>query len=102
MNSASDFEYGYAGGGIETLLEEVKGIVLSQTGEAAKGELLDPIIRACESNWQGKSRERYVANLKADAETFYNALNQLYTAFESEIRNAGMAYKNFDDGLIEG
>lgn len=101
MNSASEFEYGYAAGGIETLLEEVKGIVLTQAGEKAKGELLNPIVSTCENYWEGQARERYVANLKADAETFYNALTQLYSAFENEIRSAGMAYQDFDKNLID-
>lgn len=99
---SGEFEYGYFGSGIDDLLREVRGIVLTQAGEKAKGELLDSVISACESYWEGKARERYVANLRTDAQTFYTALNQLYSAFESEIRNAGMAYKAFDENLIEG
>ena len=97
----SEFEYGYGGSGIHQLLSEVKGIVLTQAGEAAKGEPLEAIIKVCENNWAGNARIKYVENLKADAEKFCDALNTLYNAFDAEIQNAGYNYSFFDNHLMD-
>jgi hypothetical protein len=95
-----EFEYGYDAQGIENLLTEIKGCVLTKAGGHAV-EKLSIIKKACENNWKGESKDDFLVHLQKDAERFQAALSELYTAFEKEIANAGFNFSKFDQNLFK-
>ena len=95
-----DFEYGFDAQGIENLLAEIKGCVITQAAGHATSEL--SIIRnRCDQIWEGQSKETFLAQLSKDAYKFSDALTSLYAAFEKEIVNAGFNFDNFDKNLFK-
>ena len=100
MAKEMDFQYGFDAQGIENLLNEVKGQVITKAAGHAT-EKLTIINTACDKNWQGQSREDFKVQLKKDAQKFASSLNNLYSAFEREIANAGFNFDKFDKNLFK-
>lgn len=99
MAKDMDFQYGFDAQGIEQLLADVKGQVITKAAEHAT-EKLTIIQTACNANWQGQSKEDFLTQLNNDATEFASALKSLYNAFEREIANAGFNFNNFDQNLF--
>ncbi len=95
-----DYSHGYSGSGIEQLISDVNSIVMSGAGKKAIDNL-NIITDACDQYWDGEAKENFKKNLKKDAELFKNNLQELETAFETEIRNAGESFRQFDKNLID-
>jgi uncharacterized protein YukE len=100
MAKEMDFQFGFDANGIEKLLEEIRGKVITNAANDAVNKL-NIITKACDANWQGQSREDFKVQLGKDAEQFKNALTTLYNAFEKEIANAGFNFDNFDKNLFK-
>lgn len=99
FEGASGFEYGFDSQGVENLLAEIRGVVITQAADDAIKEL-SQIKTACNENWQGESREVFLKRLEEDANAFSNSLKELYNAFEKEIMNAAFNFNNFDKNLF--
>ena len=101
------YAYGYNATAVNQLIADVNSIVYAGGGEgdtsSAAGLAIsgvDDIKAVCDANWDGKSKDNFIINLRADAQKFANALQQLQNAFNAEIRNAAADFKSFDENLI--
>lgn len=100
MSENLEYTWGYNAKGIDTLISEVKGYVISGAAELAVDNV-DDVESVCKDYWDGTARENFITNLRTDADLFKTNITNLYNAFVAEINNAGTSFQNFDENLIE-
>lgn len=98
MPSISEMEYGYDAAGVQTYLEEIHSGALKNAREAV--EDISSIVTCCETEWEGHAREKFVTNLKKDAEHVSQQFESLYNALVGEITSLQAAMANKDEELI--
>lgn len=99
MPTISDLQYGYDSQGVDTYLKEIKSIVLTQAADAL--DSTSGIKSVCESNWEGKARDDFLANLEKDKIHVKSQFHDLYTILEGEIEQIEQAMANKDQTLID-
>ena len=98
MPTISDMEYGFDSDGVATYLDEIK----VQALEEAKNAVLDTssLVQCCETHWEGRAREKYVENLKRDAQHCADQFDALYNILVAEVNQLNAAMANKDESLI--
>lgn len=94
-----DFSYGYNSSGVESYLEEIKSHAIQEAKDAVLN--INEIKTCCESEWEGKARENFVANLAKDAQHIANQFDALYEILVKEINSLNAAMANKDETLIK-
>ena len=98
MPAIGDLGYGTSKSGVEGLLEEIRSNLITKVSENASDT--SKIKTACDENWSGTSKERFVANLDKDVALLQDSLNQMYAALVAEINATSAAIMDFDQNLI--
>lgn len=99
MPEIGDLAYGTKTAGVETLLKEIQHKLIDTVSGNASD--ITNIKNACDENWAGTSKERFLTNLEKDVKLLQDSLNQMYHALEAEINAASAAIMDFDQNLIE-
>lgn len=99
MPTISEMQYGYDTAGVDQYIADIKTEALQK----AKDAVLDisNIKTCCEAEWEGRSREAFVANLEKDAQHVSEQFEALYNALTAEIKSLNAAMANKDEELIQ-
>lgn len=98
MPTIDDLQYGYDSAGVTQYLDDIKADSL----EKAKKAVLETseIKKVCENEWEGASRDKFVANLDEDAQFVANQFDALYEVLEGEINQVLATMANNDQKLM--
>ena len=99
MPTIGDLSHGTSTTGVSEFLKEIESKLVGTV--ATNAEDIAGLESACNENWEGKSKERFLENLKSDVKLLRDSLNQMYEALEVEIYAAANAIIDFDKNLIE-
>lgn len=98
MPTIKDFNYGYDADGVGQYLENIHSDYLQKAKDAV--EDISQIQQCCEQEWEGKSRENFVANLQKDSAHVGEQMDALYNVLVNEINSLQAAMSNKDEELI--
>lgn len=98
MPAISEMSYGYDSTGVSNYLEDIKAELLTQA--QADIEDVSSIETACNTHWEGKSKDAFLVNLKKDAKHVSDQFGVLYNVLVSEVNSVQAAMANKDEELI--
>lgn len=98
-NGGGGMLYGASEGGVAQLLEDIKAELITKVSEQAAD--ISGIESACNNNWQGTAKERFINNLKKDVADLQEGLNGAYKTLDTELTAVSAAVHDFDQYLID-
>jgi ElaB/YqjD/DUF883 family membrane-anchored ribosome-binding protein len=98
-DATMNYEFGMHGEtSIDTLVTEVRTEAVTNAGQHAIDNLTE-INSTLDSVMEGEAVEAVKTAFKNNAERFKENCETLVKGFESEVRQAGKAYSDLDDGI---
>lgn len=91
---------GYDQEGVQTLLDDIKASLITESIEKLRGSETD-LATALDEIWRGESEEAFKSNMHDDVETICKALGGAYTALEAEITRTRDAMGEVDNQLVQ-
>lgn len=98
MPTIQEMSHGFDMVGIEDYLEELRAIVLSTAAEQVRD--ISGIEAACEENWSGTAKDRYLEELRKTANHTAEQFENLYNILVSEVAAIGNSMDSFDKNLF--
>lgn len=96
MADFNSMQYGTSKSGVNSLHESIPIEPLTE-------QILDisTIKEACNNNWEGVSKDKFLAALENDVNMLEKNIIHLYRLLDREISAVYFAYDKFDQNLIE-
>ena len=98
MPTIQEMSHGFDVVGIQDYLDELRAIVLSTAAEQVRD--ISGIEAACEENWSGQAKDKYIEQLRKTANHTAEQLENLYSILVSEVIAILSSMDNFDRNLF--
>lgn len=99
MPTIREMSHGFDVQGIGDYVQQLKAIVLTQAAEQIRDT--STIETACNSNWSGTAKDKYIEQLRKTATHTADQLENLYTILVSEINAILSSMDSFDRNLFK-
>lgn len=102
MAEFDSMEYGFNSTNVADLLDKLSATSDSGIMGQAIAAVQDysAITTACMQHWAGKSKDKFLENIKTDADIVVEKLSQIYGILDSEIKALQAAMVKKDEDLI--
>lgn len=100
MPDIGEMKYGTSESGVESYIDEIRAEVLNTAAnELVNG--VDDIVEVCNQHWEGVAKEKFIQNLRDDAQHVSLQYSRLCSILEEELKSLRGAMVQKDKSMFD-